>query len=297
MPTSNGLEVIAERDDLRVVFDPARGYHRLDPLPAQADIDALYHAEFYQHDKPDYLAQMERQKAWWFSLYGDWLSLIRPHTAHGERPVLLDVGAGYGYLMECADALGWKAIGVEPSPAAVTRASRFGMVHSCGWREHWDISHDRIDNADAISALWFLEHEREPGQFLEWAYSCLAPRGALLLIVPNELTAVQREASVIAAGGNWWTHPHHVNYFTQSTLANLLGRHGFRAVDWLGTYDMQAHILDGDDYTADPELGARLHLTVEELEMQSTREKRLRAYHRRGWDGACRDLICVARKE
>lgn len=285
------LKVIAERDGLRVVFDPERGYHRLDPLPSQTDIDKFYRDEFYQRDKPDYLAQMERQKAWWFALYGDWLGLIRPDKPPHEWPVLLDVGAGHGFLMECAAALYWKAVGIEPSPAAVARATRFGMVYPTGWREYWGIGYN------AIAALWFLEHEHEPGQFLDSAYSCLRPDGALLLAVPNELTAVQREASELATVRNWYIHPHHPNYWTQATLANTLGRHGFRVVDWLGTYDIQAHILDGDDYTADPELGARLHATIEKLEIQLTREKRLRVYHRRGWDGACRDLICIARKE
>ena len=284
-------KVVAERDGLRVVFDPARGHHRLDPLPSQADIDALYRDKFYQHDKPEYLAQMERQKAWWFALYEDWLSLIRQETPHGERPVLLDVGAGHGYLMECAKSLGWKVAGVEPSPAAAERAKQFGTVYPHGWCEHWGIIRH-----DAISALWFLEHEREPGQFLEWAYSCLRPGGALLLAVPNELTAVQRRASNQAAVKNWYIHSHHVNYWTQATLANALGRHGFRVVDWLGTADIQRAIISGADYTANPALGASIHKAIERYELAQTREQRLADYHRRGWDGACRDLICVARK-
>lgn len=292
MQITNGLEVVTERDGLRVVFDPERGYHRLDPLPTQADIDALYRNEFYQRDKPDYQAMMERAKSWWFALYEDWLGLIRLETAYSERPVLLDVGAGHGYLMECAESLGWKAIGVEPSPAAVARAKQFGTVYPTGWREHWGIGHD------AIAALWFLEHEREPGQFLDWAYSCLRPGGALLLAVPNELTEVQREASELATVKNWFIHPHHLNYWTQATLANTLGCHGFRVVDWLGTYDMQKRIVWGDgDYTSDPALGASIHEAIERYDLAQTQEQRLADYHRRGWDGACRDLICIARKK
>jgi hypothetical protein len=75
-----------------------------------------------------------------------------------------------------------------------------------------------------------IEHLPDPGAALRRAADLLRPQGVVYLTLPDAGSAVAR-----TLGRRWWSIiPTHVQYFTRTSLARLLSRHGF-VVEWMGT--------------------------------------------------------------
>ena len=115
--------------------------------------------------------------------------------------------------------------------------------------------------------------------------------------MPNEWTIEQAAANLVAAKRNWWLGPTHVSYFTPASLANLLGRAGFRIVDSLATAQMENYILDERDYTNDNAVGLACHAEVRAREMAQTRDERLAEARHLALQGRGRDRIVVCVKD
>jgi SAM-dependent methyltransferase len=134
---------------------------------------------------------------------------------------LLDAGAGRGRLVAAANLAGYEAFGLEPSP----RGGEAAGV----WRDrihHTGIEAAQLDpgSLDAVTLWHVLEHLEDPRLALERIRGWLAPRGAVLVGVPN-LDSLQARL-----GGPRWYHldvPRHRTHFTTRGLHHLLAAEGF----------------------------------------------------------------------
>ena len=149
-------------------------------------------------------------------------------------------------------------------------------------------------SAHVVSVLWVVEHLLDPAGFL----ADLSYRAhTLLLAVPNEWTPQLLKASAKAAVPYWWIDKTHVNYFRRADIERLLHRTGWKIQHEMGTFPMEALILLGQDYTADPELGARLHAGVRKTDLAMTSLDRRLEYTERARTAQCRDLILICESE
>lgn len=96
---------------------------------------------------------------------------------------------------------------------------------------------------------------------------------------------------------DFWVHHTHANYFNPATLGNLLGRAGFRVVDWLATWPIEFELIQGLDYTRDDAVGDKVHAYIREQELSMTREERLTRGRMLARQGLGRDLIVVCAKD
>jgi 2-polyprenyl-3-methyl-5-hydroxy-6-metoxy-1,4-benzoquinol methylase len=133
---------------------------------------------------------------------------------------LLDVGCNRGFLLEAARRRGWKAVGVELSNVAATRAHKdFGAtVHR---------SVDEVGDHDfSLVVAWHvLEHTLRPVTFLSELRKRLAPGGLLAIQVPSldqleVFRARGAAASLVCAVHNF--------YFSARTLATVIELAGLR---------------------------------------------------------------------
>ena len=283
--------LLVERDSLRVIDCKVCGYAHLEKMPNTDDLNRFYASDFWTKEKPGALARIEEQREWWAETYGDWLELVERH-APGRT--LLDVGCGYGHFMRAASQRDWGAWGIEPSDTASDFSiDQGGTV----WWGSWETF--QSPGYDCVSALWLIEHLPDPLRFLRWAHDRLLPGGMLLVVVPNDFTPIQR---LISTSGKvavpwWFIHPTHISYFTPVTLANLLGRAGFRVVERTTMYPMEHYLYDGKDYTADASLGAELHGRVEARDLAMTRARRMAFYREMAQNYEGREIVIVAKRD
>lgn len=286
--------IVAQRDGLRVIACAACGFAHLDPLPDPAALDRYYSSDFWATKGAGWLERYEAQRDWLAMQNGDWLTALESHVA---GRFLLDVGCGYGFLLQQAKTRGWQTIGIEPSAEAnYVATERLLTVHQGTW-ENFDHPSLTPWCFNAISAMWLLEHLPDPLAFLRWCRAHLHAGGALLLAVPQEFTTLQMQADTRVKVPGYWVHETHAAYFTDGTLSNLLGRAGFRVVDRLATAAMEAYLVAGRDYTADEALGAACHADVRGRELGLSREVRLDAARDRARLGVGRDLVVIAKAD
>ncbi|MDJ0864601.1 MAG: class I SAM-dependent methyltransferase [Myxococcota bacterium] len=203
--------------ELQVVECKGCGLGRLDPLPSDADLDALYPAAYYGDLGSKFREPIE--------------SLVR---AVGSRHLrflvaglradarVLDVGCGRGLLLGALADRGFEAHGFEIHEAAVRGADPRATIRvarelpDAGFPSGW------FDSA----VLWHvLEHMRDPRAVVTDLHRILAPGGRLVVAVPNFASFQARWA------GPAWFHldlPRHLYQFPLRALTRLLAQGGFR---------------------------------------------------------------------
>lgn len=138
---------------------------------------------------------------------------------------LVDVGCGTGGYLAEMRALGWRAIGVEPSPdAARTARERLGLDVREGTLEQAALP---AGSADVVTMRMVLEHVPDPRRTLAEVRRILRPGGRLLLSVPNA-----GSLEPLAFGPRWsaWELPRHLSHFTPASLGRMLRQAGFEGI-------------------------------------------------------------------
>lgn len=144
---------------------------------------------------------------------------------------LLDIGAGVGYFCATANRAGWEASGVEASAPAIEAGEReFGVRY-----ETLDAVAD--GSCSAVTAFHVLEHVEAPLSMLKTVRRKLAPRGVLVVHVPNRerLTDFLRYRmsnffSGSATRRGCLYYPEHITGFTSAGLAACATSAGFELI-------------------------------------------------------------------
>jgi SAM-dependent methyltransferase len=143
-----------------------------------------------------------------------------PATPGGR---LLDVGSGSGEFVAQMAALGWRAEGVEPDPAAVASAREAGLPVTQGTLSDLDPA-EHADAFDAVTLSHVIEHLHDPAEDLRRIRPLLRPGGLLWIATPN------LEALGLRRFGRDWVNldpPRHLVLFTRASLERLLRDTGF----------------------------------------------------------------------
>lgn len=135
-----------------------------------------------------------------------------------RRRTLLDVGAGYGWVVKEAAKRGWSATGVEPAVRAVERYDGGGRM-ICGTLQ--DIPPSA--KFDVITLLDVIEHVEDCPKLLAGVRARIADAGHIIVETGNYASAAR-----IEAGSTWWCYQaDHRWYYTPESLVTLMRRAGF----------------------------------------------------------------------
>ena len=150
------------------------------------------------------------------------LAFIRPHAPRGR---LLDVGAAGGAFVVEAQAAGYSATGIEPSPAfAAFARERLGVDVRTATIEDSRLKPSSFD----VVCMWHvLEHLHDPAATLARIHAALRPHGHLAIEVPNAGSTIAR-----AMGPGWpMLEPDvHVGQYTAAALVAVLRSAGLEIV-------------------------------------------------------------------
>lgn len=149
------------------------------------------------------------------STFSRLLKTLAQHKMTGGR--LLEVGCGYGYLLDEARGFFDYRAGTDFSAAAVNTAKGLGFAD-----EVYQGGIDAIPDTelfDFVIATHVIEHIYHPREFIHALLNHLRPGGFLLVATPN-MGSFWR----ILMGRYWpsFKLPEHVLYFERSTLTRLL---------------------------------------------------------------------------
>lgn len=153
------------------------------------------------------------------------VALVRDHGGAGDW---LDVGCGYGYVLDAARAAAFTVRGIEPDAKAASAArARIGDIER-------GLLDERTRAADVLSTLDVIEHLDDLDAFAQLA--ARKARTFWVIKVPSSDGLLFKIAHAFRLGSAvrrlWqseYEHPHTV-YFDERTLARFLKNNGFEIV-------------------------------------------------------------------
>ena len=152
------------------------------------------------------------------------MSNLRKNKLTGGK--LLEIGCGYGYLLDEAKNLFEFRVGTDFSDRAVKQAkSRADRVYQGGIEQV-----PREEKFDLIIATHVIEHVYQPKSFLEKITKNLQPNGIVVIATPDM--------------GSFWRYfmghkwpsfklPEHVLYFDRQSLSTLMQEVGLLKIEHL----------------------------------------------------------------
>ena len=215
--TEETLEL--EKDHMRIVRCRQCDLVFVNPTFDEAHYKSVYASQAYQDIVRDLGINSHEYRVGRFGT--ERVRLMSEHLrVNGRAPRYLDVGCSTGFVVEAARDNGWEAIGIDLNPSAIEFGRSRGL----------DLRAVALEDAgfapptfDAVSLFDVLEHLLDPRRTLRACADLLAPGGILFLYVPNF-----DSASRLLMGANahfiWPTH--HLNYYTPTTMRDLMMRHG-----------------------------------------------------------------------
>jgi SAM-dependent methyltransferase len=289
---------VARKGGFDIIHCEMCGFRHAVPLPSPAALEREYRETYYAEEKPTFLAHAGEDQQWGELAQTDRLEAFERILGPGRRR-LLDVGSGPGFFLKTAKNRGWNVLGLEPSRQAAAHARSLGLEVSEGF--FGADTAGTLGRFDAINLNNVLEHVPDPIAILLAARAILEPGGVLCVGVPNDFSPFQIAAAATGATGEWWiAPPHHLNYFDFATLANLLQRLQFDIAEKTTSFPMEAFLLMGDNYTADPALGRASHNKRKKfdlaLEAAGLKETRRAFYRALAETGLGREAVVIAVK-
>jgi SAM-dependent methyltransferase len=151
---------------------------------------------------------------------------VRPYL---EGRSVLDVGAGSGidrpdWMHAAVAEVATEAVGVEVDPGLAARAQARGF-------DVIEADAQTLDLGRTFDVVWageLIEHLSCAGAFLDAARRHLEPHGRLVLTTPN---AFAISNFVYRLGGRPRVNRGHTCWYDETTLSQLLRRHGFEVVE------------------------------------------------------------------
>jgi SAM-dependent methyltransferase len=210
-------------DPYRVARCAACGLHYLYPRLIESAMQEAYRQSSYYeggacgYADTSYIAQEPALRATFKRLLHN---LARRRLAGGD---LLEIGCGYGYLLDEARLFFDRRVGTEFSPqgaeiARATDAEIFvgGIVHVPPGAKF-----------DCVIATHVIEHVYQPLSFVKRLASHTRPGGHIVLATPD-IGGVLRKLM----GRHWpsFKAPEHVLYFDFQTLSSLMRRAGLNDI-------------------------------------------------------------------
>ena len=172
--------------------------------------------------------------------YLEWLvDLLRAHGVARGR--VLDVGSGYGFLLEALERAGYEPHGIEVAPEA-TEAARKRTRAPIATGSADDPFPYPDDHFAAITMLDVIEHLPRYGDALASCRRTLAPGGKIFVVTLNSGSLAR---PFLGKSWSWYLDPTHVHMFSRSMLRRGLEDAGL-VVERLTTMSNFCNVGEGN---------------------------------------------------
>ena len=241
------------------------GFYQANPIPSQEELDHYYREEYFQACKSASYSHDYSEEEMQFIL-------TQPVVADyvwkqaGKNPVgkLIDIGCGEGFFARFFYDHGWEIECCDLSSFAIERHNPEILSFFTENNIFKELDEKITDNNkyDFINLSNVLEHVREPVILLERVKKIMGRDSMLRIKVPNDFSTFQQillDSSRISSE-YWFNPPGHLNFFTLTSLKDVLTSCGFRIVMILSDFPIELFLLNKySNYVVDKSKGAEAH--------------------------------------
>jgi SAM-dependent methyltransferase len=209
------------------------GSIQLCPMPGETEMEELYAAEYVAAEQTKEFADPER----WRKVSRTYCqSLADAVKAHVPSGVVIDYGAGWGFLLEMLVDRGYQACGLEISRAELAYARAQGLPIKEG---DFSVVSELKGNVDAIVMLAVFEHLVNHGKVLSAANELLKSGGVFATLHPTA-AAYNLIGRVVRLGNKHkplpdlagaFSAPWHTVLFSVKATEQIVSRYGFRLLE------------------------------------------------------------------
>lgn len=160
-------------------------------------------------------------------------ALVRKATKKSVG-MLLDVGSGTGTFVHTMVKAGWSVSGLEPD----ADARAIGVKkYNCDIYPSEELFRLPEGTYDAITMWHVLEHVHQLDEYIEQLKKLLAPKGKLIIAVPNYTS---KDATIYKEYWASYDVPRHLYHFSPASMRKLMELHGLKVIStkpmWLDSF-------------------------------------------------------------
>ncbi|MBI2251208.1 MAG: class I SAM-dependent methyltransferase [Armatimonadetes bacterium] len=198
----------------------------ISPLPKKQELNKLYDEDYFQGKGFDptatyfqeYLDLKKRE--FQYKYFNFILDLVNDYKLKGN---FLDLGCGFGNLLEMAGCRNFIPYGVEISPFAAKYPKE-------KWKDNIVIGEFKEnlfpDNFfEVVTLIEVIEHLTSPIEILKNIYKVLKDNGIILIATGN---VESLPAKVLGKFWDYYLIPGHIYYYSPNTISRLLKLAGFK---------------------------------------------------------------------
>ncbi len=288
--------------DTRLTQHPL-GFWTLADKPSAEALSDYYANKYYQQACGSYeLQYSDEERAYFRAKLAQRHAVLQRIAPQGRT--MLDVGCGEGFALAYFREQGWSvkgfdfsAAGVESQNPACRDALVAGDVFALLDAE---IAADR--KYDVVWLQNVLEHVLDPVALLVALKSLLSQEGVAVITVPNDFSALQREALSLGHIDQefWVALPDHLSYFDHVSLPATAKGTGWDCAELLGDFPIDWFLFhSGSNYVRDRTLGKAAHrarVQLENLIHRQPTDAVLEFWAAAGRLGIGRDLTCFLKR-
>ena len=241
------------------------GFYQAYPIPSQEELDHFYREEYFQACKSHSYSHDYSEEEMQFNLTQP---IVADHVWKQARkkPVgkLIDIGCGEGFFARYFYDHGWEIECCDLSSFAIEKHNPeiLGFFTKNNIFKELDKLIINNNKFDFINLSNVLEHVREPINLLERVKKIMGKDSMLRIKVPNDFSTFQQillDSNRISSE-YWFNPPGHLNFFTLTSLKDVLTSCGFRIVMILSDFPIELFLLNKySNYVVDKSKGAEAH--------------------------------------
>ncbi|MEA1996006.1 MAG: class I SAM-dependent methyltransferase [Gemmatimonadota bacterium] len=208
------------------------------PRPSREQVDAFYRESYYSYSGIKG-ALARRLKLYYSGLRGrhQYRWIMKALDSSGRRspgsgaPRVLEVGCGYGRLLEHFHNSGWEVQGIEPGEdCASYTARKFASAATGGARQGEAVFHGTFNEFEPTDGVTFdlivlshvFEHFIAPEEVIKRLEKLLAPGGSIFFELPNGRAGHYIETSYRLVPDFY--------FFSVENFSSFVGLHGLETV-------------------------------------------------------------------
>ena len=246
------------------------GFWTLAEKPSVEELSDYYANRYYQQARGSYeLRYSDEELAYFRAKLAQRHAVLQRIAPHGRS--MLDVGCGEGFALAYFRDQGWSVKGFDFSAAGV-ESQNPDCRDALDVGDVFALLDAEISAGRTYGVVWLqnvLEHVLDPVALLVSLKALLTPEGVAVITVPNDFSAVQREALSLGHIDRefWVALPDHLSYFDHESLPAVATGTGWICAEMLGDFPIDWFLFHGgSNYVRDRAVGKAAHRARVQLE-------------------------------